>query len=65
MGPTTHVNFIWCDRGESLRDAKPAPTRWDDMADLTDFFRNPPRKNPEAFDCTAELEGFARLVRAG
>ena len=33
MGPTTHVNFLWFKRGASLRDAKPAPTLWDDMAD--------------------------------
>jgi hypothetical protein len=61
MGPTTHVNFIWCRRGASLRDAKPAPTLWDDMADLTDFFRDLLRKNSEAFDCTAELQGFAPI----
>lgn len=61
MEMKTHVNFIWFRGGPSLRDVEPAPTLVDDMAGLTDFFRDLLRKNSEAFDITVELEGFAPM----
>ena len=61
MQPTTHVHFISFRMGKSLRDVKPAAELWDDMADLTAYFRDLLLKNSEAFDCTAELQCFAPM----
>lgn len=61
MKPATHVHFLWFRLGGSLRNVKPAPTLFDDMADLTDYFRGLMREKPEGFDCTAELQGFAPM----
>lgn len=61
MQPATHLKTLWFRLGASLRQAKPAPTLFDDMADLTSYFRDLFRKSPEAFDCTVELQGFAPM----
>ena len=61
MPPATNVHFIWSRLGTTLRDTTLAPALWDDMADLTTYFREAIRKNPELFDCKAELQGFAPI----
>ena len=61
MDPKTKVDVNWLRLGQSHRDAPVAQPLVEEMAGLTRCFHDLMRKNPQGFDSTVELEGFAAV----